>query len=134
MAALFEDGAAGGRDPVPQRVQDTNTMLAGSESRQTGGSLGNKAAETPWERRAYGVPGWGRHGVQRYVRDGCRCTVCCAAADADPARVKKLQRGPAEGMHGTESGYKSYGCRCDRCRSAMVEEWRRRRRAGGSKH
>lgn len=30
-------------------------------------------------------------------------------------------------VHGTENGYKNYGCRCDRCRTATTEATRERR-------
>jgi hypothetical protein len=54
------------------------------------------------------------------------------ATGAVPSTAAPARREPPERVHGTLTGYTTYGCRCDLCREAMsiYHAERRLRRAG----
>lgn len=64
------------------------------------------------------------HGTYYRYRKGCRCTECVDAAKEE--KLQRFIRGPS--IHGTESAYQNYGCRCRPCRNAARAARRRRRR------
>ncbi len=62
------------------------------------------------------------HGTLARYRRGCHCAECTAANTAyvrDQRNKREARvRAGATVPHGTASGYKNYGCRCEPCRAA----------------
>jgi hypothetical protein len=85
------------------------------------------------------------HGTRREYLRGCRCDDCKAdnsryladyrarnppkygaheKAKAYEAQQRRIERGLAadDSRHGTAIGYRNWGCRCDRCRTAATQK------------
>lgn len=101
------------------------------------------------------------HGtISSFVNYQCRCELCRAAYRAgwnrqyhnrkqgyvreyrEPdvqekarlRRVKEVEKGKREIVHGTLNAYSNYRCRCDKCKEAAAlhnQEYRKRKRAEG---
>jgi len=59
------------------------------------------------------------HGTESCYVHGCRLDECRKAANAATMRRRKRrQTDIPDAVHGTNNGYKNYGCRCGDCREA----------------
>lgn len=60
------------------------------------------------------------HGTLLCYRRGCNCAPCRAANTKfyNESKERRLQKGIPEHLHGTESGYQNWECRCDPCTEA----------------
>lgn len=64
------------------------------------------------------------HGTAKRYRQECRCDECRAANTKYNAALRETGEAP---NHGTESGYRNYGCRCVPCsEAARRAAWLRR--------
>lgn len=93
-------------------------------------------------RKALGVPG-GRgkpedelvHGTEHGHRRGCDCEPC-AVGHREFVRTHQVSRfarglAPDDKRHGTENGYRNWGCKCAPCRAANAAKSARQRQHAG---
>lgn len=66
------------------------------------------------------------HGLPGTYSAGCRCRLCREANRLAHVRFRLKHRGKPP-VHGTESAYTNYKCRCDLCRAAGSRHNRRTR-------
>jgi DNA-binding CsgD family transcriptional regulator len=62
------------------------------------------------------------HGTFLSYQRGCTCQPCKDAntASARKQKEKRLLKEMPEELHGTDTGYRNWGCPCDRCKAAGV--------------
>lgn len=60
------------------------------------------------------------HGTFLSYQRGCKCDLCRAKNTeiARDQKAKRKQKGMPEELHGTDTGYRNWGCHCERCKEA----------------
>lgn len=63
------------------------------------------------------------HGTLLRYRRGCNCQPCRDANNrfCNESKARRLQKGIPEHLHGTQTGYQNWECRCDPCSEAGRE-------------
>jgi hypothetical protein len=67
------------------------------------------------------------HGTMLSYQRGCVCGLCREAnsKSAKESRVRRVERGIPDHLHGTDTGYRNWQCKCSPCKEAGAETNRR---------